>query len=202
MTLFNPIQGGELTQTQQRLWKVFVFLLRRLVLSIPLYVILALPIGLLSPLQNLAAGNTFWMLSYAGYSVSQNSNIITIGSEEPFTFVIGEDCTAWKSMLFFFALIFAVPGALMKKRLLGLIIGISLIWAGNLARIFMIVLVQQTYGTQAAMFLHSILWQAGLIALVLVLWVLWLFRMGGLRNQNHKKVIRANNINQQIQDKT
>jgi len=192
MNLSNPLQGIELTSTQQRLWKVFVFLLRLVILSIPLYAIITFSVDL-SFMQNIAAGNTYWMLNYAGYSVTQQHTAITVvgDSGDPFMFLIGEDCTAWKSMLFFFALVFAVSGARMKKRLLGLVIGIPLIWIGNLARIFMIVSIQQSFGLDAAMLFHTIFWQIGLVALVLVLWGFWFLRINDSRN----------NFNQEIQNK-
>jgi len=186
-----------LNPTQQRMWKVFVFLIRLLILSIPLYAILSFS-GLLLPLQYAVTGNTFWLLSSAGYAVSQDGTALTISGGQPFTFFITEDCTGWKSMLLFSALVFAVSGIAMKKRATALIIALPLIWAGNIARILIIVGIQQAYGTGAAMFFHGVLWQAGLITLVMGLWLAWLLRFSGY--VPGKPDIRANNINQEKQD--
>ena len=96
------------------------------------------------------------------------------GAGQPFIFMINEDCTGWKSMLFLFALIFSVPGIALKKRLFGLVIGIPLIWIGNIARIVGVVLAQESYGVQTALIIHDYLWQLGLIAIVIIIWVVWL----------------------------
>jgi exosortase/archaeosortase family protein len=187
--LFQGFESG-LNETQQRLWRVFVFLVRMIVLTVPLYFILSAS-GILLPVQYAAADSTFWLLESAGYPMAQYGTSLVIEGQQHFAFFITEDCTGWKSMLFFFALVFAVTGIRMKKRLLGLAIGVPLIWLGNLARIFIIVWIQQGYGTGLAMLLHDIFWQAGLIALVLILWSVWFFKFSRTATD------AGNNINQQ-----
>jgi len=169
------LSAPRLGQTDKRLWRVFAFLVRLLLLSIPLYVVLSLP-GILLPLQHIVAGNSAWILGSAGYAVSQQGIMLTISGAEPFAFIISEDCTAWKSMLLFSALVFAVSGVGMRKRVYGILFGLPLIWAGNLVRIWMVVATQQSYGVDTAMFLHNILWQAGLICMVLALWIIWILK--------------------------
>ncbi len=164
-------------QEQQKLWHTLTFLVRLIVLSIPLYLIISLGINLY-PLQYAVATNSHQILKFTGFHVMQDGASLTVGSEselkQPFSFTISEDSTAWKSMLFFFALVFAVPAIHTKKRLLGLLIGIPLVWIGNLIRVWGIVMVERGYGIQAALIAHDYLWRFGLIALVLVLWVFWL----------------------------
>lgn len=162
----------KLTPQQKRLWHTLLFLIRFLILVIPLYIILIFQISLL-PLQFIVADHASLLLKFFGFEVVQEELILKVGTE-PFIFYIGEDCVGWKSMLCYFALIFAVLGVSLRKRLIGLLAGLPLIYLGNLARIFLVVLVQQVYGYSAAMFIHDWLWQAGLIALILILWIIWL----------------------------
>lgn len=167
----------KLTPGQKSLWRTFLFLIRLLILSIPLYMILSLP-GLLLPLQSLVTHNSVSLLSLS-YPVSYENVLIEIQSPgNEFQFVVSEDCTGWKSMLFLFALIFATLGVSLRKRLLGLVIGIPVIYLGNLFRILLIVLIQQNWGAPAAELFHVYFWSLGLIALVLLAWGLWLWRVG------------------------
>jgi exosortase/archaeosortase family protein len=181
MKLNNFGRGGlKLTKTQKRFWKTFVFLLRLLILSIPLYVILIFNVDLYA-LQYSVTANTLWILRGVGYQVVQEGAALTVGAENPFFFIISPDSTGWKSMLFLFALIFAVPGVVLKKRVFGLVFGIPLIWIGNLTRVLAIVFIERGYGFEAAMLAHDYLWRLGLISLVLVLWLLWYFKIAKVR---------------------
>ncbi len=162
----------KLTGNEQKLWLTLQFFLRLLILSIPLYFVL-LFLADMTALQLLVAGNSAWLLSLSGWQVIQEGPLLNLGT---FSFLISPDCTGWKSMLFLFALLFAVPRIQNKKRFLGLVIGIPLVWAGNLGRIVMTVLVQDMYGLEAAGFVHDYLWRMGLAVLVLLIWGVWLNR--------------------------
>jgi exosortase/archaeosortase family protein len=99
---------------------------------------------------------------------------MTVGSERPFSFYLNEDCTAWKSILFLFALIFAVPAISLRKRLVGLGLGIPILWLGNQARILGVVLTERATNVQFAIFTHDYFWRVFLIFLVLGLWLAWM----------------------------
>ncbi len=189
--LFKP---RKITKQQARLYQTLEFLVRLLALSIPLYAILLFVDLIL--LQNLVAQEMMWLFKVLGWPVTGEGLLFTT-TNTGFVFMIAEDCTAWKSMIFFFALIFAVPGKFFKKkafgmkkpstlkrRLIGLGIGIPVIWVGNLARILGIVWVEQTFGAETAMIVHAYLWQLGLIVLVLLLWFVWLLM--SKKNSNYK----------------
>jgi exosortase/archaeosortase family protein len=167
----------KLNKRQKKLWRTFGFLVRLLVLSIPLYIVIGLGISLM-PLQVVVAGMAGRILEQMGFSVIQQGALLSVaapGVAVPFGFIINEDCTGWKSMLFLFALIFAMPKVAMRKRLWGLAIGLPIIWVGNLARIIGVVLAERAYGVETALLIHDYGWQAGLIALVLGLWIIWLW---------------------------
>jgi exosortase/archaeosortase family protein len=147
-------------------------------------------------MQETVAMQSAWVLESMGFSAYQQGEFITVsekvrvpehgpgtGSREPFYFMINQDCTGWKSMLFLFALIFAVPGVMLGRRLWGLLFGLVVIWVGNIARVVGVVLAERAHGVQAAMLIHDYLWQAGLIALVLGLWLIW---MAWVRRERRK----------------
>jgi exosortase/archaeosortase family protein len=184
---FRKMGVKKLDNRQQRLWSAFEFLVRLLVLSIPLYLIIGVGLSgtLLSPLQSAVVEQSAWVLERMGFEVQYSDVFVTSSSSpaaEPFNFMINEDCTGWKSMLFLFALLFAVPGIALGKRLWGLVFGLPAIWVGNLARVVGVVLAEQAYGVEAALIIHDYLWQAGLIALVLGIWMAWL----GLAREKRK----------------
>lgn len=165
--------GLRLDSDRQRLWETFVFLMKVIVLSIPLYIVIAFSVSL-APLQHLDVAVSSAVLRAMGYTVQQDGAFVTVGSQKPFSFYLTEDCTAWKSMLFLFALIFAVPAVSLKKRLLGLGFGIPVLWLGNQARILGVVLTERATSVQFAMFTHDYFWRVFLVFLVLGIWAVWM----------------------------
>jgi len=169
-----------LSGRQERLWETLLFLVKVLLFAIPLYLILTFQ-GVLYPLQEVVGHNVYLILTHLGFDVVRDGFFIGIQGGNPFVFTISEDCTGWKSMLFLAALIVAVPGISKRKRVIGLVFGIPLIYLGNLLRILLIVQIQQAYGLGFANVVHDYLWQAGLISLVLLIWVSWLIWLGKIK---------------------
>jgi len=162
-----------LTARQEKLFDTLIFLLKVLVLSIPLYFIIIFSVSL-APLQQLDGAVSSSVLRVMGQTVLQNGAYLTVGTQNPFMFYLSEDCTAWKSILFLFALIFAVPAVSMGKRLIGLGLGAPVLWLGNQARIVGVVLTERATTVQFAMFTHDYFWRAFLVLLVLGLWLAWM----------------------------
>jgi len=165
--------GLRLTRDQQRFWDTFVFLVKVIILSIPLYLIIIFSINL-APLQQLDGSVSSAILRVMGYAVQQDGTYITVGAQKPFSFYLTEDCTAWKSVLFLFALVFAVTAVSLRKRLVGLGLGIPILWLGNQARILGVVLTERATNVQFAMFTHDYFWRVFLVFLVLGLWLAWM----------------------------
>ncbi len=162
--------GARLTPRQARMMRMLEFLVRVCVLALPLYLVIWLGLDLY-PLQLAVASQSAWLLQAAGYGVVQEGTGLTA---DGFGFFIIPDCTGWKSMLFLFALVLAVPGISLRRRAWGLALGMPLIWLGNLARVTGVVAAQGAWGTDAALVIHDWLFQAGLVALVLGIWIVWL----------------------------
>jgi exosortase/archaeosortase family protein len=166
-----------LSSGQRKLFETLLFLIKLLVFAIPLYIILIFQ-GVLLPLQEFVSFNVYHILKFTGLEVVKNGVLLTANG---FAFFISEDCTGWKSMLLLAALVFAVPGVRMKKRVLGLAIGIPVIYVGNLSRILIMVSVSLNYGQEFASVIHDFFWQIGLVSLVLILWVSWLIWVGKVK---------------------
>lgn len=179
----------KLNKNQKKLFETLLFLIKLLVFAIPLYIIMSFQ-GILSPLQEIVSQNVQSLLQLVGFEVSRNGFLIIA---KDIAFFVSEDCTGWKSMLFLTALIFAVPKVKIKERLTGVALGIPAIYIGNLARILAVVLVWHNYGFEFAGIIHDYFWQAGLILLVLVLWVSWLIWAGKIKItliKRHHKLIK------------
>jgi exosortase/archaeosortase family protein len=162
--------GPKRLSLNDRLLTILAFLARLLLLAVPLYFIIIF--ADLWLLQAAVASQASWLLSSLGFPVMQNGTEVTVGT---FAFVISKDSTGWKSLLFFSALVISVPRITGRKRLIGLAIGLPLLWIANLSRVIAIVLVQSSLGLEAALFAHDVLWQWGLIATVLGLWTGWFY---------------------------
>ncbi|MBI4173520.1 MAG: exosortase/archaeosortase family protein, partial [Candidatus Aenigmarchaeota archaeon] len=155
--------------------KTLVFLARLAVLSLPLYLVLAFGLDL-AAMQVAAASHTNFVLGLLGFQTEQHGALSVAGKGgDSFVYVISADSSGWKSMLFFAALVVAVPAIGWRKRAIGIAIGLVVIWFGNVARAVSIVLAEYAYGYEFAMALHDLLWRLGLVALVLAVWLAWLF---------------------------
>lgn len=171
-----PFPRARLTQGQARMMRVLEFLVRVCVLALPLYLVMWLGLDLY-PIQLAVASQSDWILQAMGYQVARDGAGLTANG---FGFFIIPDCTGWKSMLFLFALVLAVPGVSLRKRAWGIALGLPLVWLGNLARVVGVVAAQGAWGTDAALVIHDWLFQAGLVALVLGIWTAWLMWVKGI----------------------
>ncbi len=175
----------------KRLHETLVFLVRLLALSIPLYLINRFVD--LAPLQVATAAQASAILNWLGAANVQHGAAVTLlqCANGPYTFLISPDSTAWKSLIFFPALVLAVPAITWKKRLTGLAIGLPVLWIANLVRVLAIAYAAMQYGEAVALVTHDILWRFGLVAVVFLLWVLWLqFASPGDRRRRKHAISR------------
>jgi exosortase/archaeosortase family protein len=147
------------------------FLIRLLVWAIPLYIILLLDLSL-PQLQHFIADIVTYMLNLAGMHPVLKDLLISIpirdGSWGAF---INWDCTAWKSLLAFLALVMAVDKGDKKK---GLVLFLPLIFVINILRIFFMFWFVQTYDLAYFGLVHTLIWSWGMIFTILIFWVIWL----------------------------
>src|SRR3989344_8514124 len=152
--------------------RLLKFFIKFNLFAIQLYVILyegwTLP-----ALQRAVADFTMYALTALGLDPSINDLVISIPVRNgDWAAVINWDCTGWKSMLAFFALIMATdyPN---KRKMLGLLL-LPVIFAVNLARIIFMFLWVHWFDLANYQLVHSVVWSWGLILTILTLWLIWM----------------------------
>ncbi len=159
-------------KTENEIIKLLRFLIKFNLFAIPLYAIIIS--GFTWPsLMQLTNDISLFALRLADVDASMINGFIVIPVENGnFAATVSWDSTGWKSMLAFFALIFATEFPL-RKKMIGLLF-IPLIYLVNVLRIVFVLFFVNKYGVLYYDFLHATLWSWGLIAAVLVLWFIWM----------------------------
>lgn len=156
-----------------RLFATLQFLIKLNLFAIPLYIILFLDLTF-PPFQSFVKDVALWWLNDMGLAPTASGYLISIpvqhGSWAAF---ISWDCTGWKSLLALFALVMASP-ATMKSRAKGLAIFLPVIFAANIVRIGFMFFIVKTYGLAYYSLAHAIIWSWGMIAAILVCWLIWM----------------------------
>ena len=175
--LWDVFERGLVTRFssgQMKLWNVLVFLVRFLVLALPLHMLLWLNFDA-HVLQVVTVNSVAFLLSLAGvsYEVVDVFLLVDCGSFV-WTIEIIKDCVGWKSFMAVSGLMFAVRKVKLKKRVWGIFVALPLIFVGNAFRIFTSIYFSIVFGYEWFDFIHNVLWQGGLIALVIIIWWVWL----------------------------
>jgi len=165
------IRGLEerLSERNRKLFLVLRFLVRFLILAIPLYLFERLD---LFALQDLEAKQVSYILNLFG----QGSEVVYVNGIPSIVYqgrgigIIGA-CTGYRSFFALVALILAVPGVNWRKRKVGLLLALPSIYVFNLTRLVSTVLLSQFIEFQV---IHDYLWIYGMTFLVLFLWLFWL----------------------------
>ncbi|MCK5023524.1 MAG: exosortase/archaeosortase family protein [Candidatus Aenigmarchaeota archaeon] len=175
----------KLNKEQQKLLETLIFLVKLTLFSIPVYIILTFH-NILFPLQYIVAKNVHMLLNVTGFDMAMEGMLI-FGNGV--SFFISEDCTGWKSAILLIALIFSVPKIQLRKRVMGVIAGLPVLYVANILRILIVIFVWKGAGRGFADIFHDYLWQVGLVFVVMIIWVLWLMWTGKLRNNAFKKLL-------------
>ena len=146
---------------------VQIFLLKMIILSIPLY--LLIKFGDFTPLQRLLALQLSNILKSLGFWVDLKGTVVNL---QGFSVAIVKDCLGWKSMLFLSALIISTKAKWTEKTV-GIALGIPVLYSLNIFRITVTSLMGFLYGMEVFEFLHFILWQVLMVLFVIALWVMW-----------------------------
>ncbi|MDY6771174.1 MAG: exosortase/archaeosortase family protein [Candidatus Nanohaloarchaea archaeon] len=159
----------QLSQQNQRLWDVLLFLTLFTVLAAPLYLLLWQgwnPVWL----RELNATVASQLLGLVGLDTAHSGPYL---AAEHLTVNVSTDSTGWKSMIAVVGLVLAVRGEAARKRLIGILGGVVIVVTGNLVRITSMVYAVEVLQMDYA-FIHTFLWRWGLTFLVFGYWVLWL----------------------------
>ncbi|MBW6451784.1 MAG: exosortase/archaeosortase family protein [DPANN group archaeon] len=164
----------DFTEKQKRLFDVLIFLLKFLILALPMYLIIWSGIEFTSIIR-LTSYAVAVVLSFFTGSFSYDGSLFILNT---LTGELGveiiKDCIGWKSFLALVGLIFATRKVKLKPRLLGVLIGIPVIFIGNVIRLVTTMYFTIIYGISFFDIIHSFLWEWGLVLFVLALWIVWL----------------------------
>jgi len=149
------------------------FLIRLNIFAIPLYIILIFDLSL-PGLQKMIADFTYYLLALAGMNPTINDLFISIPIKDgTWGAFINWDCTGWKSMLAFFALVMSVDRE-SRTKINGISLFIPIIFIINLFRIFFMFFYVKAFDLAYFEIVHAAVWSWGLIIVVLVFWVVWM----------------------------
>lgn len=167
---------GSLKDSEKRLFYTLAFLLRFMMLALPLYLLIWSRASLYS-LERAEAEQVISLLNIfqTGAELKEDYGmpVIKVASLKKH---IGIDaaCTGYSSMLAFAALVTALPNIKWKKRLKGFLVGLPILYVANLARITTTILLGVRFGEKVLDIAHTLLWRQGLILVVLITWGAWL----------------------------
>ena len=105
----------------------------------------------------------------------------TILSSNSFAVNIVAECTAVGPLVLFVGAVMAYPSPLISKGL-GVLLGLVVRSAVNLARIMSLFWIGSTY-PQYLSVAHLLVWQTAIILLAIVLWLFWIERLAGARHR-------------------
>lgn len=163
--------------TQKKMWGMLVFLLRFTALAAPLHFLIWLNFDA-TAVQLVTARATAWLLSLFPVEFSRQGILFLVTTPSGLLGVeIVKDCVGWKAALALFGLVFAVRGVVIRQRLLALVFGLPVIFAGNVVRLATTMALPAIYGLEIFDVIHSFLWQWGLVLLILAVWAIWLVRL-------------------------
>ena len=168
----------KLNTGNKKLFFVFIFLVRFLLMSIPVYLLMHFK------------AKFFYLGYFEAQIVAVILNSLKINSiafaEWGFpmiaveglsqTILIDSACTGYRSILALAGLIIAVPNIEWKKRIKGIFYGAIILFFVNIARITSTIILGVKFGDAVFDFTHTFLWREGLIFIVVLLWYLWLKR--------------------------
>ncbi|MFP4117127.1 MAG: exosortase/archaeosortase family protein [Candidatus Aenigmatarchaeota archaeon] len=132
-------------------------------------------------LQELTAEWIYDFARVTGANVEIQGIRLTIREAD---FLITEDCTAWKGIFFFGALLLS-SGKSVTKVLKGLAVGIPSIYSLNLLRIITIILSALRFSQGNYEIIHGFLWRSTMILAVIALWVMWMNRTNFLTKETN-----------------
>ena len=101
-----------------------------------------------------------------------NGNLVHM---DGFAVRIIEECTGIFEVIIFVAAVLAFPTS-WAKRMVGLAMGIPMLYVFNVVRILVLILVGR-YQPDVFEFMHIYFWQATLILMITSVWLLWIFKV-------------------------
>lgn len=171
---FEKKTTDNFTPSQFKMWDTLIFLIRFCLLAVPLHIIIWTGYDF-NHIITITSYFTSKLLSILGTDFFRidNTFIITTGTGTLIADII-KDCSGWKSFLALTSLMIATRHSTIKARTIGILIGTFAIFIGNIIRLSTTFHITCLKGLEIFDITHNILWQGGLIILVLTIWLFWL----------------------------
>jgi len=152
--------------------RVLKFFIKLNIFAIPLYLILITTYQSAEFMQ-FTASASYGIMKATGIPATIDGTLIKIPLDNgSFAAYVSWDSTGWKSLLAFFALVFATDFS-WRKKLYGLFF-LPIIYFINVLRIVFMFYAVHNFGAESFDFFHATLWSWGLIFTILLFWVIWL----------------------------
>ncbi|MFP4116207.1 MAG: exosortase/archaeosortase family protein [Candidatus Aenigmatarchaeota archaeon] len=152
---------------EEQLKEILLFSTKLLILSLLLYFVSG-NVNFYS-FQEFTAEKTLHFFQLVGTPIEREGIRLTAGGID---FPITPDCTAWKGMVFFLALLVSTSFD-PRKVGKGLLVGIPVLYSLNLLRIAVLVFFTLWLGPGVYGVIHGALWQSTMILAVIALWLMW-----------------------------
>ena len=130
---------------------------------------------LLSPVESWAAGGTRWLLAWSGIEVERAGTVLSHSSG--FAYNVGYRCTGLVVAAFLAVGLVALPLG-RRARARGLIVGVPLVLAANLARLVSLFYVG-VHRPAAFDIAHLVVWEGAMVLVILAVWFKCLGSIGG-----------------------
>jgi archaeosortase B (VPXXXP-CTERM-specific) len=125
--------------------------------------------GYLSFIDTFTAQATTGVIHLFGMPAIRENTVIRLTNA---LWVVNTECTAVTIMIIFSSFI-AVYKASFKAKGIGLLFGLSIIFAANITRLLLMAFIDR-YKPEFSTLFHDYLWQVAFIIMVVFLWILWL----------------------------
>ena len=176
----------KLNSKEKRLYNVLLFLIKFFLLSFVLHFLIWLNIDM-TGIQNFVAQSIHLILTITGFSITKTGAFFILKDSSGTLFAeITRDCIAWKSILAYICLIFATEVRQKKekrkqkktffeslkenKKFRVMLTGSIIIFFANIIRLTTTFAFVHIYGIKYFDFIHNILWQGGMMILIIALW--------------------------------
>ena len=172
---FEKKTTKKFTESQLNMWNTLIFLTRFSLLAIPLHLIIWSGYDF-SHIITITSYFTSKILSILGTDFFRIENTFFINTTAGGLLIadVIKDCSGWKSLLALFSLIAATRYSTMKAKSIGIVIGTAIIFIGNIIRLATTFHLTYLKGLEIFDITHNMLWQGGLIILVIASWWIWL----------------------------
>lgn len=158
---------------------------RQLIARLLAFVALAVGLNLLFRIPNFMARGAWylivfttdasaWLIKGVGIKAYISSNSIILSNQ---TLLVNAECTAIYLMILYASFVLVYPTKWIRK-LIGVAIGIPIIFAANVIRLLVTAWIVE-FRPQYFQYFHDYIWQVAFIIFIVVLWLIWIEKVVG-----------------------